>query len=71
LPSLKETAKFIEENKHLPGVPKAAEIEENGLSLGEMNRILMQKVEELTLHMIDKDRRIEALEKKLNQKGQN
>lgn len=69
LPSLKETARFIEENKHLPGVPKAAEIEANGLSLGEMNKILMQKIEELTLHMIDKDKRIEALEKKLNQEN--
>lgn len=67
LPSLKETAQFIEQNKHLPGVPKASEVEEKGLSLGEMNRILLQKVEELTLHMIDKDKRIEALEKKLNQ----
>lgn len=62
--SLKETAEFIKENKHLPGVPKAKEIEENGLSLGQMNKILMQKIEELTLHMIDKDKRIEALEKK-------
>lgn len=67
LPSLAETATFIERNKHLPGVPKAAEIEENGLSLGEMNRILLQKIEELTLHMIDRDKRIEALEKKLNE----
>ena len=66
LPSLQETARYIEANKHLPGVPKAAEIEQNGLSLGEMNKILMQKIEELTLHMIDKDKRIEALEKKLN-----
>jgi len=66
LPSLKETAEFIEKNKHLPGVPKATEVEENGLSLGEMNRILLQKIEELTLHMIDRDKRIEALEKKLN-----
>lgn len=59
LPTLKETAEFIEKNKHLPGVPKAAEVEENGLSLGEMNKILMQKVEELTLHLIEKDKKIE------------
>ena len=65
--TLKETAEFIEKNKHLPGVPKATEVEENGLSLGEMNRILLQKIEELTLHMIDRDKRIEALEKKLNE----
>ncbi len=59
LPSLKETAEFIKSNKHLPGVPKATQIEENGLSLGEMNKILMQKVEELTLHLIEKDKKIE------------
>jgi len=63
--SLQETAKFIEEHKHLPGVPQAAEIEENGLSLGEMNRILMQKVEELTLHLIEKDVKLEKQEKRL------
>jgi len=45
LPNLQETAKFIKENKHLPGgVPKTTDTEENGLSLGEMNRVLMQKV---------------------------
>ncbi|UZJ64257.1 hypothetical protein OKW96_18030 [Sphingobacterium sp. KU25419] len=61
LPSLKETEAFIKANKHLPGVPKAKEIEEDGLSLGEMNRILMQKVEELTLHLINKDKEISQL----------
>lgn len=69
--SLEETAKFIKQNKHLPGVPKAADVEENGLSLGEMNRILMQKVEELTVHLIDKDKRIEALERRMNKKEEN
>jgi len=61
LPSLKDTEAFIKENKHLPGVPKAKEIEEDGLSLGEMNKILMQKVEELTLHLINKDKEISQL----------
>ncbi|WP_333625491.1 hypothetical protein [Sphingobacterium siyangense] len=65
LPGLKETAEFIEKNKHLPGVPKAAEVEEHGLSLGEMNKILMQKVEELTLHLIEKDKKIESQDKRL------
>ncbi|WP_286863326.1 MULTISPECIES: hypothetical protein [Sphingobacterium] len=65
LPSLKETAKFIEKNKHLPGVPKAADIEENGLSLGEMNRVLMQKVEELTLHLIHKDNEMSIIKDEL------
>lgn len=61
LTPLKDVEAFINENKHLPGVPKAKEIEENGLSLGEMNKILMQKVEELTLHMIRLDKENEEL----------
>jgi len=59
LTPLKDVETFIKENKHLPGVPKAKDIEEDGLSLGEMVRILMQKNEELTLHLIDKDKKIE------------
>ena len=65
LPNLKETALFIEKNKHLPGVPKAMEIEENGLALGEMNKIMMQKIEELTLHLIEKEKKIERQEERL------
>lgn len=51
--SLEETESYIESNGHLPGVPSAKVVEEEGLALGEMNRILMEKVEELTLHMIE------------------
>ncbi|MGA6119296.1 hypothetical protein [Sphingobacterium anhuiense] len=61
LTPLKDVEAFIKEHKHLPGVPKAKEIEEDGLSLGEMNKILMQKVEELTLHMIRLDKENEEL----------
>ncbi|WP_333888910.1 hypothetical protein [Sphingobacterium siyangense] len=66
LPSLKETAEFIEKNKHLPGVPKAAEVEENGLSLGEMNKILLQKIEEMTLHLIKQQQQIKDMQDKIN-----
>ncbi len=65
LPTLKETGEFIAKNKHLPGVPKASEVGENGLSLGEMNKILMQKVEELTLHLIEKDKDISIIKMEL------
>jgi len=44
---------YIKENKHLPDVPSANVIAENGMNLGEMNLILMKKVEELTLYLID------------------
>lgn len=53
LASLKETEAYIKANQHLPGVPSAAEIQENGLNLGDMDATLLQKIEELTLHMIE------------------
>lgn len=62
LPSLEEVEAHIEENNHLPGIPNAASIEEEGLVVGEMQKLLMEKVEELTLYMIDADKRIKALE---------
>ena len=43
-------------------MPKAKDIEANGVELGEMNKILLKKIEELTLYMINKDKRIQALE---------
>lgn len=72
LPSLDSTAAFISNNRHLPGMPSAQQIGENGLDLAEMNRLLLQKVEELTLHMIRSQEenkalkaRVEQLEKRL------
>jgi hypothetical protein len=50
--SLSEIESYIRANKHLPEVPSAKEMEENGLNLKEMNLLLLKKVEELTLHLI-------------------
>jgi len=47
-----ELEKFIQENRHLPGVPSAKEVVEEGVDLAEMNKILLEKVEELTLRVI-------------------
>ena len=63
LMSLGETEQYIKENGHLPGVPSAHEVEEEGLSLGEMNARLMQKVEELTLHVIELQKQIDEMKK--------
>ncbi|MEP3390177.1 MAG: hypothetical protein ABJO02_18430 [Reichenbachiella sp.] len=52
LRSLEETASYIQENKHLPEVPSAKELEASGIDLVEMNMLLLKKIEELTLHMI-------------------
>lgn len=62
LPSLTETEKYIKEKGHLPNIPTANEVEANGVELGEMNRKLLQKIEELTLYIINQEKRIKDLE---------
>ena len=63
LMSLYEVENFIKQNRHLPNVPNEAQVTENGVNMGEMTSILLQKVEELTLHIIELNKRIEELEK--------
>ncbi|SMC75249.1 hypothetical protein [Pedobacter africanus] len=53
LPTLQETEKHIKDKGHLPGIPSAAEVKANGIDLGEMNAKLLQKIEELTLYLIE------------------
>ena len=65
--SLKEVEAFINKNGHLPNVPSAEEIKNNGIDLGEMDATLLQKIEELTLHSIQQQKEIESL-KEINQK---
>jgi hypothetical protein len=60
---LKELERYISENKHIPNVPSAAEVETNGINVGEMNTILLQKVEELTLYILDLQKQIDELNK--------
>lgn len=63
LTPLAELETEIEKLGHLPGVPSAEEVSENGQKVGKMNVILLEKVEELTLHLIDMDKAIKALQK--------
>ena len=72
LKSLEEVESHIAENGHLPEIPSQADVEENGINLGEMDAKLLQKIEELTLYLIEQNKqnkvlqnRIEQLEKKL------
>ena len=58
---LTETEQYIEANGHLPNVPSAAEVEADGMSVGEMNKVLLQKVEELTLYVIELQKQIDEL----------
>jgi hypothetical protein len=60
---LDETEQFILQHKHLPGIPSAKEIESNGLSLGAVQTKMMQKIEELTLYIIDLKKEIDLLKK--------
>ncbi|MBL7910143.1 MAG: hypothetical protein JNJ41_03770 [Bacteroidia bacterium] len=64
LQNLYEVEKYYKENKHLPEVPSAKEVDENGLDIAEMNIILLKKVEELTIHMVEQQRQIDALKNK-------
>lgn len=65
LPSLSELELFIKEHQHLPEIPTEKEVLENGVNLGEMNALLLKKIEELTLHMIALEKRL-AQQEKLN-----
>ncbi len=61
LKSLNEVEGFINTNKHLPNIPSAQEIEEDGVSLGEINAKLLQKIEEITLYLIEQNKAQEEL----------
>ncbi|WP_379968891.1 hypothetical protein [Epilithonimonas sp. UC225_85] len=62
LMSLQEVEKYININGHLPEVPTTEEAIKNGIELKEMNILLLKKVEELTLHLIEQNKKINQLE---------
>jgi len=59
LPALESVKTYIDQNKHLPEVPSAKEMEANGINLSEMNMLLLKKVEELTLYVIEQNKRLD------------
>ena len=61
LMNLKDLGNFVRKNNHLPNIPSAAEVQESGIELGEMNALLLQKIEELTLYVIDLQQQIDEL----------
>ena len=61
LKSLSEIESYVNEHKHLPGMPSAAEMDANGVSVSKISNLLLEKVEELTLHMIELKKENEAL----------
>jgi hypothetical protein len=60
LPSLSELEMHIIQNKHLPEIPPEAEIVNEGLDIGEMQQKQMKKIEELTLYLIDQNKKLET-----------
>jgi trimeric autotransporter adhesin len=64
---LREVAKFINQNHHLPNVPSAQEVVEKGIKMDEMVSKLLEKVEELTLYTIQQQKEIDALRKEIKE----
>lgn len=65
LPTLGEVKKHITEKGTLPGIPSESDVKANGVSLGEVNALLLQKIEELTLYVIKQQEEIEILKEKV------
>jgi hypothetical protein len=63
LRSLEDVEEFIKVNNHLPDVPCEDEVKEEGIDLAKMNAILVQKVEEISLYLIEQNKRLDALER--------
>lgn len=64
---LTEVKTYIEENHHLPDVPSEQEVLKKGVNLGEMNKVLLQKVEELTLYVIKQQEQLKQQQSQINQ----
>ncbi|MFZ1081075.1 MAG: hypothetical protein WAO19_04030 [Candidatus Kryptoniota bacterium] len=61
--SLDELGQYVSAHRHLPGVASSEDVQKDGVSVGALQTKLLQKVEELTLYVIDQNKRIEKLEK--------
>ncbi len=67
LPTLEEVENHIKEKGHLINIPSAAEVRANGIQLGEMNKLLLEKIEELTLYILEQDKNQKQLEERIDQ----
>jgi hypothetical protein len=65
LPSLAEVEKYIQQNKHLPEVQSSAQVEKDGLDLGDNQTVLLKKIEELTLYLIEQNKKLEEQQKRI------
>ena len=58
---INDVEQYVKQNGHLPNVPSAEEVEKDGMDVGEMNRLLLEKVEELTLYIIDLQKQVDEI----------
>jgi hypothetical protein len=68
LPKLYDVEAFYKENKHLPEIPTAREVEEKGIDVAEMNTLLLKKVEELTMYVVEQQKQMDALKEEVRSK---
>ena len=72
LQSLKEIEMFTKQQGHLPGIPSASDVKTaGGIEVGEMQTLLLQKIEELTLHLIEQEKKINRLETRRHETSNN
>ncbi|WP_114941724.1 hypothetical protein [Mucilaginibacter endophyticus] len=64
--SLPDVKNYIDQNHHLPEIPSAQQIEKDGVNVGEMNKLLLKKIEELTLYLIEKDKKEKEQEERIS-----
>jgi hypothetical protein len=67
LPSFDKLRQYIHENKHLPNIPAAKDIEKGGMDVGDMQRRMMEKIEELTLYVLELEKKVSDMEKRNKQ----
>lgn len=65
--SLAEIEKYVNENRHLPGIPSSEEMSEKGLDVAEMDAALLQKIEEMTLYIIEQQKQIDEQQKQIDE----
>jgi len=70
LPKLSDVKAYIDKNQHLPEIPSAKEMQTNGMSVGEINTKLLQKVEELTLYLLEKEKQLTDQQIEIKQQNQ-
>lgn len=63
---LVEVEQFIDKNHHLPNIPSAKEVKASGIELGEMNRLLLEKIEELTLYTIEQEKELDQQQQQID-----